>query len=47
VNDGSALVIFLVLQQFVQGASLSVGEVRALGQSLLAWWSILQAVLHL
>ena len=29
VNDGSALVIFLVLQQFVQGASLSVGQVGA------------------
>jgi NhaP-type Na+/H+ or K+/H+ antiporter len=29
VNDGSALVIFLVLQQFVQGASLSAGQVRA------------------
>jgi NhaP-type Na+/H+ or K+/H+ antiporter len=28
VNDGSALVIFLVLQQFVQGASLSPGQVR-------------------
>jgi NhaP-type Na+/H+ or K+/H+ antiporter len=29
VNDGSALVIFLVLQQFVQGASLTASEVRA------------------
>lgn len=28
VNDGSALVIFLVLQQFVQGASLMPTEVR-------------------
>jgi NhaP-type Na+/H+ or K+/H+ antiporter len=28
VNDGSALVIFLVLQQFVQGANLSGGQVR-------------------
>jgi NhaP-type Na+/H+ or K+/H+ antiporter len=28
VNDGSALVIFLVLQQFVQGASLSLGQVN-------------------
>lgn len=28
VNDGSALVIFLVLQQFVEGASLSASEVR-------------------
>jgi len=27
VNDGSALVIFLVLQQIVQGASLGAGEV--------------------
>jgi len=27
VNDGSALVIFLVLQQIVQGASLTVGQV--------------------
>jgi NhaP-type Na+/H+ or K+/H+ antiporter len=30
VNDGSALVIFLVLQQFVQGNSLDVGEIVAL-----------------
>jgi NhaP-type Na+/H+ or K+/H+ antiporter len=30
VNDGSALVIFLVLQQFVQGASLTPGQVRRL-----------------
>lgn len=29
VNDGSALVIFLVLQQFVQGASLTVREIVA------------------
>jgi hypothetical protein len=28
VNDGSALVIFLVLQQFVQGATLSPVQVR-------------------
>lgn len=27
VNDGSALVIFLVLQQIVQGASLTVGQI--------------------
>ncbi len=27
VNDGSALVIFLVLQQIVQGASLGAAEV--------------------
>lgn len=27
VNDGSALVIFLVLQQIVQGASLGASEV--------------------
>lgn len=33
VNDGSALVIFLVLQQFVQGASLTVREVSGLGDS--------------
>ncbi|KAF6265731.1 Sodium/hydrogen exchanger family-domain-containing protein [Scenedesmus sp. NREL 46B-D3] len=30
VNDGSALVIFLVLQQFVQGASLSAGQIAVL-----------------
>jgi NhaP-type Na+/H+ or K+/H+ antiporter len=30
VNDGSALVIFLVLQQFVQGNSLDAGEIIAL-----------------
>jgi NhaP-type Na+/H+ or K+/H+ antiporter len=40
VNDGSALVIFLVLQQFVEGATLSVGEVRPLDQSVLARWPI-------
>lgn len=28
INDGSALVIFLVLQQIVQGASLGASEVR-------------------
>lgn len=32
VNDGSALVIFLVLQQIVQGASLGAGQVRACGR---------------
>ena len=30
VNDGSALVIFLVLQQFVQGNTLDAGEIIAL-----------------
>jgi NhaP-type Na+/H+ or K+/H+ antiporter len=28
VNDGSALVIFLVLQRFVQGEQLSPSQVR-------------------
>lgn len=38
VNDGSALVIFLVLQQFVQGATLSAGQVRCGGPDMLTSW---------
>jgi hypothetical protein len=34
VNDGSALVIFLVLQQFVQGASLTATEVSRKARGL-------------
>jgi NhaP-type Na+/H+ or K+/H+ antiporter len=32
VNDGSALVIFVVLQQIVQGAALGPAEVRGQGR---------------
>jgi NhaP-type Na+/H+ or K+/H+ antiporter len=41
VNDGSALVVFLVLQRFVQGESLTAGQVGCAEEGefhRLQWW---------